>query len=275
MIPFDYSTSNLTNILENFEQGDLFKLVDEMIDMQGFISLPKEGIENIRELQKGKTHFSIASNRRVNFYPHANVIFAMIRRLKKFKGVLSSDLPMGGIVSLLSDHLFKLFCQYDRGRAKLIKKSGNWLIDELKVLNVSDCKNSDVQASVESLNIQSGYDFDKKQILQDIIPDDCLIPSNIRLHVLSWNVAGFIPSQKEEVEDLFESLSNMDSEELPDVVMVGLQEVVELKARNFTQFFTDDSKNKVNISPGKSDPLRTFGMFLSPRSWTRSEATGY
>ena len=44
------------------------------------------------------------------------------------------------------------------------------------------------------------------------------------------------------MEFLFKRLKEMEDKDLPDLVVIGLQEVVELKAKNFHQFFNENTK---------------------------------
>lgn len=89
-----------------------------------------------------------------------------------------------------------------------------------------------------------GSYYEEKMKLILSAPEEARIPTTATVFVLSWNVAGWIPDSIEPLEPLFEGL---DKENLPDVIIVGLQEVVELKAKNITSFFGKND-GKVNFN---------------------------
>ena len=163
---FDYSKISKTQILEDFEKADIFQIIDSMIERQGYNRLTSEGIDDMMEVQKGRIHFSIASNKRLPFFPHASILFSMIRKLTNFKNVRSCDFPMASILTLLGDHLLKLFASYDRGRARNVKREGNWMIDELKIANIVEDRNYDINEAIEVCQIQTGYNREKHEKLE-------------------------------------------------------------------------------------------------------------
>lgn len=52
--------------------------------------------------------------------------------------------------------------------------------------------------------------------------------SQISLYVITWNVAGIDPSNK----DFRNSLFDLQSNEAPDLIVIGLQEIVDLNTKN-------------------------------------------
>lgn len=80
-------------------------------------------------------------------------------------------------------------------------------------------------------------------------PPDCRIATETKMFVLSWNVAGWVPDKIESLEFLFDK---MNKDDMPDIVVIGLQEVVELKAKNITSFF-GQSEDKVSYLENETE----------------------
>lgn len=79
----------------------------------------------------------------------------------------------------------------------------------------------------------------------------------VNLFVVSWNVAGFTPSQSFDMTNLL----NFEEHNPPDVLVFGLQEYIELSTKNVVSSTTDASK----ISAWKDlilSNLKRFGEYL-------------
>ena len=242
---YDYSSSFAKNdLIKYFEKTSIFKKVERLVKTQGVTLLESAGCDYAFDAQKGKIHFSIASFRRMPFLAHSAVIFAVIRRLNSFKDIKSEAFPMSTLNQLINDHLYCLFACYDRGRHKLLKKTSTGMINELKIPILPESRNYEMNDMIKVCGMNTALTMSKKLKLIMEAPVEARIPSQVKVFVLSWNVAGFSPTSLEALEPLFNGLN---TENLPDIVVIGLQEVVELKAKNFTSFFgSKEKKVKIN-----------------------------
>lgn len=232
---FDYSqTSSKKMLIKGFESTDILQGVENTILKQGYTTLGSDGCDSAYISQKGKIHFNIASFRRQPFLAHAAIIFSMIRKLSNFRNIRSEAFPMSNMNQLINEHLYSLFASYDRGRHSLLKKTSTGMIGELKILILPEDRNIEVNEMIKVCGMNYALTPKKKKKLVLNAPLDCRIPTHTKMFVLSWNVAGWVPDKLESLEFLFQKLNKDD---MPDIVVIGLQEVVELKAKNITSFF--------------------------------------
>lgn len=264
LLKFDYTNCSKYKIMEDFETTDFMKLVGKLMEEHGCTEVTSEGLETVFTTQNGKLHFSIASNRRLPFFPHAAILFTMIRKLDNFKRIKSADFPMADVLTLLGNHLIRLMDAYDRGRAKLITRNGNWMIDELKIPSVSDDKNEDINLAIQICEMSTGFNHKKKEEIENRdLGQDVLIDGKIKILILSWNVSGYVPESRDSLEGLVSRLRKMEPSELPDLIIIGLQEVVELKAKNITQFVQGGKERVTSNSHSRINGIIVLMSFLS------------
>lgn len=240
---YDYSKGmNKKSYIKGFEETEFVQKIMKIMLSQGYTIIPPEGCDSAFESQKGKIHLTMASFRRTPFLAHSAIAFTLIRRLKNFKDVNSEAFQMSVLNQLINEHLYSLMAGYDRGRTKLVKKGATSMLGELKIPILSECRNYEVDAMIKVCGMNTAFTMKKKMKLILSAPEEARIPTTAKVFVLSWNVAGWIPNTIEPLETLFEGL---DRNNLPDIIIIGLQEVVELKAKNITSFFAKgDSKVK-------------------------------
>lgn len=223
-------------LLKDFESTDILQGIESILARQGYTTLGTEGCDSAFDSQKGKIHFNISSFRRLPFIAHAAIIFGMIRNLSNFKNIKSEGFPMPYLIQLVNDHLLSLFASYDKGRSVLLKKTTADLVGELKILILPEDRNMDVDEMIKVCGMNSAMTHGKRDKLLEAAPLDCRIPTDTKVFIMSWNVAGYVPD-KDKVETLEFLFDKMDRDDMPDIIVIGLQEVVELKAKNLTSFF--------------------------------------
>jgi hypothetical protein len=223
----------------NFAGGELqFGMLD-VISKQEPVDLTKfpDGFLSTKTAMKGHLHYSVFSLQQSGYMIHLTTLFTLITRLPGFESIEPKDVNMHALLNSsiqLEHHIFDL---YDRGRAKMIRPSDMTKRFDLPVVSKSRNSNTFFASSCLKACVTLNYDTQRKVYAkaQEGMYNLC----KAKISVISWNVAGYSPTTAEEIKGLLECF---DKDDMPDIIALGLQEVVELKSSNIATFFASNTK---------------------------------
>jgi len=264
---YDQINSEKQDMITRFEKTDVFKKMEEIVTTQGSTKLGVKGCDDLHKEQKGKIHFTVASFFRVPFFAHSALVFVLIRRLERFTNFNSEAFPMSTLNKFIGDHLYELFSTYDRGRHNRLENSASGMIGELRIPFIPEDLNYDQNQGMTICDMVDELTDSKYERLLEYIPNECNIPTKLKICILSWNVAGYTPENLEVLKPLFHPLKKND---LPDIIIIGLQEVVELKARdvalnltnNLTSIFVKTESKVDEWFPRLNRILKRLGNYV-------------
>lgn len=206
---------------------------------QGIVDLSEhpEGFKSSRDVLNGHTHSCVFSLQYSNFLIHTAVIYTMLFKSLGVDELELSQPEFDQILNISKQTEHALLVLYDRGRAKslTIKDMGG----KFNLPLTSTSRNANTTFADRCLNSSITLnDARTRKVFSKAKPEN-VTKVKTKVTVISWNVAGFSPTTPDQIDGL---LGCFDKHNMPDVITIGLQEVVELKSSNIARFFTSNSK---------------------------------
>lgn len=77
------------------------------------------------------------------------------------------------------------------------------------------------------------------------------------MRLITWNVGGLVPKHPDQLHSLLQGLS----EQKPEILVIGLQEIFEMKGKNLKQFMTSDENKGEIWREYLNSAVNEFGSF--------------
>lgn len=242
VIDIDLNELNINNLKSKFEGSHLQFAIYDGMSKQGPINLKDypEGFKSATSLISGKTHFCVFSLHYSAYLAHFSVIYSLVMMLLEHDELAGADGSFKSMVDLALELEYALFCNYDRGRGKSLSvaKMGEKFNQPI----TSSSRNASTAFASRCLGVATSledYNHAKARLVFSKAEQSMVSKIKTKITVISWNVAGFSPKDSKQIEGL---LACFDKTNMPDIIAIGLQEVVELKSSNIARFFTSNSK---------------------------------
>ncbi len=236
---FDLADMNLSTLEKEYNGRELQFGICDIINKQGVFDLVANpgGFESSKKAFNGHFHYTVFSLYRSGFMAHVAVFYSMIMTTPGFEQLETKAVSFQKLINAALDLDYRLFYLYDRGRAKYF--TPDKMLSKLVMPPVSKTKNANANFAARSLKscVNLEYDMQRKVFAQ--AKPDTWRPIKCNIVVISWNVAGYSPTEPADVSGI---AACFDKDNMPDVIAIGLQEVVELKSSNLTKFFTNNAK---------------------------------
>jgi hypothetical protein len=238
----DLNELNIQNLKSKFLGSHLqFSTYDGMIKQRPVdLSDYREGFKSAKDLMNGKSHFCIFSLHHSIYQAHFSVIYSLVLLLlQKDELPLTDDLYKAMIIAS-TEIEYALMYNYDRGRAK--KLSPSKITEKYSLPLTSSSRNASTAFASRCLGVATSLEdinHSKTRLVFSKADESMVTKIKTKITVISWNVAGFSPKEPKQIEGL---LGCFDKFNMPDIISIGLQEVVELKSSNIARFFTSNSK---------------------------------
>lgn len=213
-------------------------IYDSMIK-QGIVDLADhpEGFRSSRDVLNGHTHSCVFSLQFSNFLIHTAVIYTMLFKVLEVEELEMPQSEFDQILNISKQVEFSLLELYDRGRAKSL--APNNMGGKYNLPLCSTSRNANTTFADRCLKSSISLDESRTRKVFSMAKPENVTKVKSKVSVISWNVAGFSPTSAEQIDGL---RGCFDKDDMPDIITIGLQEVVELKSSNIARFFTSNSK---------------------------------
>jgi len=196
-----------------------------------------EGFKSTRDVLNGHTHACVFSLQYSNFLIHTAVIYTMLIRSLEVEELQLSQPDFDRILNIAKHIEYSLLVLYDRGRAKSLSPKDMGGRYNLPLCSTS--RNANTTFADRCLGSSISLDEARTRKVFGKAKPENVTKVKTKVAVISWNVAGFSPTNPEQIDGL---RGCFDKDNMPDIITIGLQEVVELKSSNIARFFTSNSK---------------------------------
>lgn len=243
VIDIDLMELNQNNLRSKFVGSHLQFAIYDGMSKQGLVNLSEyeDGFKSARQLINGKTHFCVFSLHHTAYLAHFSVIYSLVTLLLKLDDLNLPENQFTAMIVTAMEIEFALFYNYDRGRAK--KLSASSMGEKISQPLTSASRNASTAFASRCLgaatSLEDTVNQTKTRLVFSKADQSMVIKVKSKITVISWNVAGFTPKEPKQIEGL---LGCFDKANMPDIISIGLQEVVELKSSNIARFFTSNSK---------------------------------
>lgn len=239
MIDVDLTELQLFNQIKYFENSMLELAIHDSIRKQGLVDLSKhpEGIMSSSETLNGHTHASVFSFQYSNFAFHSAILASIAKIMIEDDSFQLNQVHFDQILDISKTLEHSLLFLYDRGKAK--KLEPNQMGSFFNISIVSPSRNANTTFADKCLGSSKALNDTRTRAVFSKATEKMFDKIKTKISVISWNVAGFSPEDPSQIEGL---LGCFDKDNLPDIISIGLQEVVELKSSNIARFFTNNSK---------------------------------
>lgn len=242
VIDIDLNELTIQNLKSKFEGSHLQFAIYDAMTKQGPIKMEdyKEGFKSATTLQQGKTHFCVFSLHHSAYLAHYSVLYSLVMILLNAEELGSDANALKEICIAALDIEYSLFNNYDRGRGKNLSpaKMGEKFSQPI----TSSSRNASTAFASRCLGVATSledHNQAKTRLVFSKAEESMFTKVKTKIAVISWNVAGYSPKEPKEILGL---LGCFDKLNMPDIISIGLQEVVELKSSNIARFFTSNSK---------------------------------
>lgn len=197
------------------------------------------GIKSAKQSSKSHLHFTMFSIHHSAYFLHTAIMSCLISAFPIPSSCLKPAL-LSQLLEVSSDIEYRLLNVYDRGRAKSLSPEN--MMGKMAVPNVPPSRNANETFAGKFIKAvhnakRSQY---KSLFLACTEPPKRLLTETSVL-ALSWNVGGLSPSSFSQVSALKACL---DPSQRPDIITVGLQEVVELSSAKIESFFSSRKSDR-------------------------------
>lgn len=242
VIDIDLQELNLQNLKSKFVGSHLQFAIYDGMAKQGPVDLKDypEGFKSAKALITGKTHFCVFSLHYSAYLAHFSVIYSLVTLLLETDELGMPDAFFRGLTEAAMEIEYSNLLNYDRGRAK--KLSPSKMTEKFSLPLTSSSRNASTAFASRCLGVATCLDDGnqtKTRLVFSKADESMVTKVKTKITVISWNVAGFSPKEPKQIEGL---VGCFDKFNMPDIISIGLQEVVELKSSNIARFFTSNSK---------------------------------
>lgn len=241
--------------VRNFNGGELQFGAWDIMTKQRPINLAEHpnGFRSTKPLSNGHLHFTVVSLQRCAYQLHFSILHALLTTAIGSEELEDRDVSFQEIVAIFTELEYRLLNVYDRGRAKLLSPAQ--MLGKFNIPVCSNSRNSNTSYALKGLNCTVNLDYEMQSKVFAKAQAGMFKEVPTKILVISWNVAGYSPSEPNEIEGI---LQCFDKNNMPDVIAIGLQEVVELKSKNIARFFTSNSKENDDWVRCLMDNIGTF-----------------
>ena len=230
---------NAAHFEKNFDDSTLQFGVMDVVSKHKVIDLSEHpmGVQSTKKLTNGHFHITVFSLQRSGYMFHSSIWYSCVSFLLEEDSLTAKECCFSALVSLSLELEYRLFVLYDRGRAKHLTVAQ--MAGHFNQPNVSKTKNANTCMASKTLKDCITLDYSRQRLVFKRAKEGMFTVKKARVAVISWYVAGYSPSSP---DDIIGILGCFDKNNMPDLIAIGLQEVVELKSSNIARFFTNNSK---------------------------------
>lgn len=230
---------NSTHFEKNFDESTLKFGVMDIVAKHKLINLEdySTGVESVKRLKNGNFHFTVHSIQRTGYIFHVSIWYACLSFFLDEDSLNYRESDLSTLIHHSLDLEYKILCLYDRGRAKELKPAD--MATSFNLPNISKCRNTSTKMVSNMLKDCITLDESSQRVIYKRAKEGMFTVKTAKIAVISWNVAGYSPSSPEDISGI---LGCFDKDSMPDLIAIGLQEVVELKSSNIAKFFSKNTK---------------------------------
>lgn len=153
------------------------------------------------------------------------------------------NLSVRSMFTAISNTISYLYYGQNSPLAKPLMEEMPLLLKEARTKQIKyDKKKRDELITFKKVMLkeQTGFMLEKN-INRLNLGQEYKVKKKLSLQIISWNVGGYKPPSVEHIESMFLNIR----EDQPDILVIGLQEIFEMKGKNIGKFMTSD-ENKGN-----------------------------